>query len=440
MRHLKTSVFCLVIISCILCVTNFTQAQQPKPVAIRFWGQSMISIETYWNLKVVIDPYALNIGYGNPAVQADLVLVTHEHMDHNNVSMVNGTPQVVKGLDKAGAVIAKNFILERKENSTNVTLSDFDESKFYSEHAIHIQTIASHHDTNGGKERGQNAMFLIETNGLRILHCGDLGQTELTDAQLNQIGMLDVLIIPVGGVYTIDALQAVGIINQLEPRFVLPVHYKTKQLTIKLNTVEPFLESCPKKYQRVRPVGNTFAVLQNPDPAFEKKKLVVLNTRSWEMPLEMIQLFIAKENSARSVQSSYSGLSANQLNHRPSNGTHTPRWNAEHIMGRELLFFSTIYSHLNPMIFPIDLNPAQTPPEYHAANPNWNGEEEARQIERTQAFTRRFAYLLHGIDLDTKPKGSPWALGELLTRMADHYHHHTDNLPAKFKLPDWPQN
>ena len=158
------------------------------------------------------------------------------------------------------------------------------------------------------------------------------------------------------------------------------------------------------------------------------------------MPKELAQLFGQKEKVARQVEADYARLSVRQLNHKPSDGTHMPRWNAEHIMGRELGFFSNIYSHRSPMILPIDLNPPQTPPEYQPRHPDWTGDEEARQIERTQAFTRRFAYLLNGIEPNQTPKGSPWPLKKLFDQMAHHYQYHTNKLPPKFKLLDWPKD
>ena len=428
-----------ILLGVILLGPSMATAQAAKPVAIRFWGHALVSIETYWNLRVVIDPYQTKIGYDDPKLSADLVLVTHEHFDHNHVAMIQGKPHVIRGLDKQGLVLAHDLILNRRENADEITLTPYDEKIAYVEHALRVQSIGSQHDLKEGTDRGHNAMFLIETYGLRILHCGDLGQKTLTDAQLNRIGRLDVLIIPVGGVYTIDGQQAVEIINQLEPRFVVPIHFKTEQLTVNLETLDKFLENCPNKYQRVQAVGNTFAVSFIADRAFEKQKLILLKTRPWQMPDSLAKLFDAKEKVAHSVKSSYSQLSITQLNHEPSNGTHTPRWNAEHIMAAELNFFSSIYSHLDPMIRPVDLSPPQTPPEYQPAHPDWTGAEEARQIERVQAFTRRFAYLLDGVKLSETPIGSPWSLKELLERMADHYQHHTDNLSSKFKLPDWPK-
>ena len=133
-------------------------------------------------------------------------------------------------------------------------------------------------------------------------------------------------------------------------------------------------------------------------------------------------------------------LSVNQMNHRPSNGTHTPRWNAEHMMGRELGFFSKIYSGIDPATLAIDLNPKQMPPDYVAAHPDWDGKEEARQMQRVTAFTRRFAYLLDGIDLEAKPSGSWWTVRGLLEQMQRHYGEHTAHVKEKFELSDWPDD
>ena len=127
------------------------------------------------------------------------------------------------------------------------------------------------------------------------------------------------------------------------------------------------------------------------------------------------------------------------MNFEPANGTHTPRWNAEHMMGRQLLFFSQIYAAISPYAFrPIDLNPEQMPPDYRAAHPDWGGVEEARQMERANAFVRRFAYLLDDVDLDARAPGSRWTLRALLKQMGRHFAEHTANVVKKFDQPDWP--
>jgi hypothetical protein len=108
------------------------------------------------------------------------------------------------------------------------------------------------------------------------------------------------------------------------------------------------------------------------------------------------------------------------------------------MMGRELGFFSTIFAELDPAIPVINLNPAQMPPDYKAAHPNWSGAEEARQMKRVTKFTRRFSYLLEGVDLDEQAPGSRWTLRRLLEQMHRHYGEHTANVKKKFALPDWP--
>jgi hypothetical protein len=108
------------------------------------------------------------------------------------------------------------------------------------------------------------------------------------------------------------------------------------------------------------------------------------------------------------------------------------------MMGRELGFFSEIYAELDPELVKIDLNPAQMPPDYVAAHPDWTGAEEARQFERVSEFTRRFSYLLADLELDEQAPGSRWILPGLLEQMERHYGEHTANVKKKFELPDWP--
>ena len=281
-------------------------------------------------------------------------------------------------------------------------------------------------------------MFLVEVDGLRIAHCGDLGQPTLTDQQVSEMRNVDVILIPVGGKYTVDARQAAGIVRKIKPRIVVPIHYRTPELKIDLQPVEPFLTALGADYEVVRPVGNTLAASAAEPKNVAQPKVVVLNQRPWEMPKEVEQLFARKETASRASQAVFAKLSANQMNFQPGNGTHTPRWNAEHMMGRELGFFSEIYAQRDTAVAFIDLNPKQMPPDYVAAHPNWTGEEESRQIERVTAFSRRFGYLLDGLDLDERAPGSRWTPRGLLKQMERHYNGHTANVKKKFELPDWP--
>ena len=413
-------------------------ADPGKPVAVRWWGQAFVTIETYWNLTVAIDPYATSIGYDDPNITAHVVLVTHGHADHSNVSLLGAAAPSVAGLDDDGDVASIDMVLDRLPNQDEPTIAAYSPSAQYSDHAVRFRTIASFHDDQSGGRRGKNAMFLVMADGVRILHCGDLGQTKLSEDQLRQIGNVDVLAVPVGGVYTVDGMQATGIVDQINPRYVVPIHYKTPQLSIVLRTDEEFLKALPAKFERVTPPGNTFAATQRRGASQESPQVVTLHTRPWTMPAELAELFERKDATCRASQEVFAQLSINQMNHRPSNGTHTPRWNAEHMMGRELGFFSKIYSGIDPAILAIDLNPKQMPPDYVAAHPDWDGNEEARQMQRVTAFTRRFAYLLDEIDLEAKPPGSWWTVRGLLEQMQRHYGEHTAHVREKFDLPDWP--
>lgn len=161
---------------------------------------------------------------------------------------------------------------------------------------------------------------------------------------------------------------------------------------------------------------------------------------SWRATGELARLIDAMEKSSGESRKVFESLSADQMNWSPPNGTHTPRWNAEHMAGRQLLFFSQIYAAIDPKTHRvIDINPAQMPPDYQPAHPEWTGAEEALQVQRIGEYVRSFAYLLEGLDLDEKAPGSRWTPRGLLRQMDRHYREHTANVIKKFDLPAWPQ-
>jgi len=156
---------------------------------------------------------------------------------------------------------------------------------------------------------------------------------------------------------------------------------------------------------------------------------------------EVAELFKKKEASQKASRDFFAAFSIEQMNFKPANGTHTPRWNTEHMMGRELQFFSQIYNAMDPTIPVMNIHPAQMPKDYKFAHPDWTGKEESRQTERVEQFTRRFAYLLDGIDLDKKAPGSRfWTPRALLKQMERHYNEHTGNVKKKMELPGWPKS
>jgi L-ascorbate metabolism protein UlaG (beta-lactamase superfamily) len=194
----------------------------PK-VTIRWHGQSFFEIESGKGTRIAIDPHAIE-AFGRPEVTADIVLISHEHDDHNQVGAIrNGSKaRVIHGLKGMGRKV--------DWNSVNETIGD-----------VHIRSVGVYHDTTEGMERGKNTVFIIVVDGLRIVHLGDLGHV-LGDKDIKRIGPVDVLMIPVGGVYTLNGSEAKTVVAQLKPRLeILPMHYGTKTFQ-DLLPVNEFLE------------------------------------------------------------------------------------------------------------------------------------------------------------------------------------------------------
>lgn len=208
----------------VAAATLSTAAAQPaKPFKVRWFGQSFFQIETPTGKKIVIDPHQIP-AFGRPVLTADIILVTHDHNDHNAIEAVEGnkSARVFKGL---------------KENKGRVEWEKIDEKVG----SIRIRSIATYHDNENGLSRGKNTVFVVQAEGLTFCHLGDLGH-ELNDEQIKQIGKIDVLMIPVGGTYTINGEQAKSIVGKLKPRlYVLPMHYGLPNYD-DLNGPEEFLD------------------------------------------------------------------------------------------------------------------------------------------------------------------------------------------------------
>ncbi|MBI4278883.1 MAG: MBL fold metallo-hydrolase [Armatimonadetes bacterium] len=178
---------------------------QERAVTIRNYGHAFFVITAGDGVRIAIDPYG-QIGYPMPEVEADVVLVTHEHRDHNNVGLIKGNPRVLRGL--AAGATGWNRIYERLGGTL-------------------IYGVPSFHDEEQGAKRGLNAIFVIQTTELRIAHLGDLGQPALTEGQMRAMGAVDILLMPVGGFFTIGAPEATRVAAQIRPKVILPMHYKT---------------------------------------------------------------------------------------------------------------------------------------------------------------------------------------------------------------------
>jgi L-ascorbate metabolism protein UlaG (beta-lactamase superfamily) len=165
---------------------------------------------------VVTDPYGDKAGKYPKDVEADVVTVTHDHFDHNAVEKVKGTPFVINGPGE------------------------------YEVGGVSVIGVATFHDDEQGKARGQNTVFVIEMDGLRIAHLGDLGH-KFNDVQLDEIGPIDILLVPVGGFYTIDAKAAKEVTGQIDPWVVIPMHYSQPGMTVEnIGGVDAFLAEMGK--------------------------------------------------------------------------------------------------------------------------------------------------------------------------------------------------
>jgi L-ascorbate metabolism protein UlaG (beta-lactamase superfamily) len=191
---------------------------------VEWYGQSAFVLEAQGK-TVFVDPFgdvsglaARGIRFDYPAIEgvrADLLLVTHEHADHNGVEAIGGDPVVLR--------------------STAGRLSS---------PLGEVLAVASEHDAAAGTERGPNTIFAFELDGVRVVHLGDFGQAALRDEQAEAIGSADLLIVPVGAGPTIGAEQAVAVAERLSARWVVPMHYRTPRIGF-LETADAFLELMP---------------------------------------------------------------------------------------------------------------------------------------------------------------------------------------------------
>lgn len=214
-------------------------------MTISWFGQSCFRLESK-GTSVLLDPFDKQIGLRPPRVNDNIVLVTHEHYDHNNV------PSSAEALAGKG----EQFVVRGPGE--------------YEKHGVYIEGIRSYHDNSEGKERGLNTIYVIRFDELRLCHLGDLGQDKLTDEQVAAIGEVDVLFVPVGGKYTIDGTQAAVVVQEVEPKIIIPMHYKVPGLTIDIDGPQKFLKEIGLKPEAVE----TFKIAKKNLPV-EEVKLVM---------------------------------------------------------------------------------------------------------------------------------------------------------------------
>lgn len=191
-------------------------------VDIWFHGQACVRVKGK-SATVVFDPYEPTFtGLSPLRIAADIVCISHGHQDHNNASCVTPT----------------------EEGKTPFVISGPGE---YEISGVNIVGIASFHDDKGGTERGKNTIYHTTVDEINFVHLGDLGQKKLTQDQVEALSACDVLFIPVGSVYTISGKEAPDIIAQIEPKIIIPIHYKLPGLKFDLEPVSVFLSTMGKE-------------------------------------------------------------------------------------------------------------------------------------------------------------------------------------------------
>ena len=179
---------------------------------IQYLGHSSFKLTESTGISVVTDPYDDSVGYHMPETDADAVTVSHHHYDHDAISKVKGNPVV---LDKETGYILKD--------------------------SVEISSIMSFHDDCRGKKRGENIIFKFRMDGLDVCHLGDLGEDCSSDL-IEMILPVNVLMIPVGGNYTIDAKMAKEYVDRIMPDIVIPMHYRAQGCKLDIDKVDDFID------------------------------------------------------------------------------------------------------------------------------------------------------------------------------------------------------
>ncbi len=166
---------------------------------IKWFGQSSFMMTSENGTKIVTDPYADFLGYKLPGIEADIVSTSHDHRDHNNIGAVKGRFEHIR------------------------------EPGRFSNCGIEINGVETFHDNVSGAKKGKNIVYTFAMDQIKVCHCGDLGHV-LSSGQIKDIGKVDILLLPVGGSFTINASDAFQVMKQLNPAIVIPMHYRTKAL------------------------------------------------------------------------------------------------------------------------------------------------------------------------------------------------------------------
>jgi hypothetical protein len=372
-------------------------AAKGDPIAIQRWPGQELTIETHSGLRVLIQS---ETGERLTDQNADITLLPGELCDHR---------------------------LFRKQNEEHPIWQRSSIDQLTNADAVELKSVRL-------RPVDKTSVLQIKVDGVLILIVPPSWADGESAYASEETIKADVLILPSQDVENLKSPSILSLIQSLRPQTIL-----LSGIGIDDESFDAIAQAIEPKAETRTVTHNTFAVSAKENYQKWKPQVVRLNDQRWKMPSELDELFKSMEAASGYSQRVFTQLSTHRMNFRPSNGTHTARWNAEHMMGRQLKFFSQIYHSLDSAIPVMDLNPQQMPEDYVAAHPDWDGAEEARQMRRVSQFCRRYAYLLDGVQLDDKPPEVHWkTLRALLVQMEKHFNEHTANVVAKFDLPDWP--
>lgn len=199
---------------------------------IEWYGHSCFRVTLESGKKIVMDPFDETVGYEQPQIEADIVLESHQHYDHSCTETIKGDFKLVT------------------------------EPGEYSLDGAEIKGIPSYHDKKNGALRGKNIIFVIKAEGIALCHMGDQGFVP-TDDLLNEIGNVDILMIPVGGNFTINAKEAFETIEKIQPNITIPMHYRTMHTDMNIEGVHEFLELAAGHYDISRHGGSSVTVTKD---------------------------------------------------------------------------------------------------------------------------------------------------------------------------------
>jgi len=213
---------------------------------IKWYGHSAFGVTSSQGTRILTDPYVPGsydgaVGYGQIKDEFDIVLQSHDHPDHAGSDAIKGSPVLIT--DTGEQII----------------------------NGVKVKGVATYHDHHKGENRGENTVFNFEVDGINVCFCGDLGHL-LDDEQISEIGRVDVLLVPIGGHFTIDDKEAWGVVEALNPKVVIPMHYKTEVLGFPIGELDPFIGG----KDNVEFAGS-FEVKLNADDLAGERRVIVLD-------------------------------------------------------------------------------------------------------------------------------------------------------------------